>query len=616
MSRLSETLTGGRHVAKVAVLWPINAMFGSYIPQEPTPAADEIERGLNAITDRLLRLHHDFDYLDEEVLADADVSDGRVRVADESYEMVIVPPMPFVRLSTVEALEQFTEGGGKVLGVLRRPDRAMSDAGLVDVAGRIDGVLSASVDGDARALLDDAIAGGSLLAEALRTAIANLIEPDVTLDNDEIFVLHRVKDDRDVFFAVNPTFEPQAGRLSLAGEVRPTLWDPTTGEELPVGAIEVSDGRTWFDLTLPPVGSTFVVTHVPAGPAVVGTNVTLERIDASSALGHAATEQGWIDVRSDGHVERAAVDVPPAPEPIVLDGRYRFETEGANGLVLRSFRAAIEQDEEAGGSWSAVDLDDADWLEVRPGAWSYQLAAEPDRPYPMPVRYRVPFDVDAVPERLEVVIDGFDGSAHRLFLNGEPVTATPVRSTFDSQMQSVDLTPLVRIGRNVLGVRLVIEEATGGIVDNLKLTGAFSLAGDADGYRIATPVAEVDPRAWTEQGYPFYSGTGVYRRAFELPASFANHRWFLEVPMRDDVLEVHVNGVPAGVRLWNPYVVELTDHLHAGTNELAISVTNTLANLINAVDRPSGLAGVPRIVPHASFTFDLGALAPAEATDG
>jgi hypothetical protein len=232
------------------------------------------------------------------------------------------------------------------------------------------------------------------------------------------------------------------------------------------------------------------------------------------------------------------------------------------------------------------------------------------------VRYRVPFDVDAAPERLEVVIDGFDGSGHSLFLNGEPVTATPVRATFDSQMQSVDLTPHVRPGRNVLGVRLVIEEPTGGIVDNLKLTGTFSLLGTVEaGYRIAAPVTDVDARAWTEQGYPFYSGTGVYRRAFELPESFADHRWFLELPMRDDVLEVHVNGVPAGVRLWDPYVVELAG-IHAGTNELTISVTNTLANLLNAVARPSGLAGVPRIVPHASFTFDLGALTSAEATDG
>jgi hypothetical protein len=63
-------------------------------------------------------------------------------------------------------------------------------------------------------------------------------------------------------------------------------------------------------------------------------------------------------------------------------------------------------------------------------------------------------------------------------------------------------------------------------------------------------------------------------------------------------------------------VVEITDHAQAGSNELAISVTNTLANLLNATDRPSGLAGAPRLVPHASFTFDLGARMSAEATDG
>jgi hypothetical protein len=478
-------------------------------------------------------------------------------------------------------------------------------------------VLTGSVDGPAAALLQDAITGGSQLAEQLWGAIAALIQPDVELDNEEIFVLHRVKDDRDVFFAVNTTFEPQAGRLSLAGDVRPALWDPTTGAEFPVGPVDVSDGRTSFDLSLPAVGSAFIVANATTGPAVVGTNITLERVDARSALGHARTEQGWIDVRRNGHVERAAVDGVPAPEPIVLDGAYRFEIEGANGLVLRSFRAAVDDGDEDAGSWSSESVDDASWLEVRPGAWSYQLPAEPDRPYPIPVRYRISFDVDEVPERLEVVIDGFDGSGYGLFLNGDPVTATPVRSSFDSQMQSVDLTRHVRVGRNVLGVRLVIEGSTGGIVDNLKLTGTFSLAGDAgSGQRIAAPVAEVEPGAWTEQGYPFYSGTGVYRRAFDLPESFADHRWFLEVPMRDDVLEVHVNGAPAGVRLWDPYVVELTDHLHAGTNELAISVTNTLANLINAVDRPSGLAGAPRLVPHASFTFDLGALTSAEVTDG
>jgi hypothetical protein len=184
-------------------------------------------------------------------------------------------------------------------------------------------------------------------------------------------------------------------------------------------------------------------------------------------------------------------------------------------------------------------------------------------------------------------------------------------------MRSVDVTPLVTAGRNVLGVRLTIDEPTGGIVDNLKLTGAFSLAGDAEsGYRLAAPRAEVDAAPWTDQGYPFLSGTGVYRQTFELPDTFEGHRLFLEVPTRDDVVEVHVNGEPAGVRPWDPYIVDITDHVQPGTNEISLALTNTLANLINAVPRPSGLAGAPSIVPHVSFTFDLRQLTAVEGTDG
>lgn len=365
-----------------------------------------------------------------------------------------------------------------------------------------------------------------------------------------------------------------------------------------------------------PVGSTFIVSASAAvGPRIVGTNVYLERIDERVARGHGRTDEGWVDVQTDGHTARSTVAATWAPDPVVLVGTYRFETEGANALVLRSFRASPATDDDAG--WTDPSADDGDWTPVVPGAWSYQLTAEPDRPYPIPVRYRVPLDVDVVPERLELVIDGFEGSAYELFLNGERVTVTPVRSSFDAQMRSVELTPLVRTGRNVIGVRLVVEEATGGIVDIVKLTGSFALAGDAaSGHRIVAPADVLEPGPWTDQGYPYLSGTGVYRRTFDLPASFVGHRLFLTVPMGDDVLEVHVNGAPAGVRLWDPYVVEVTDLVHRGANELSLAVTNTLANLLNGVARPSGLAGAPSLVPHASFTFDLGAVASAERPDG
>ena len=53
-----------------------------------------------------------------------------------------------------------------------------------------------------------------------------------------------------------------------------------------------------------------------------------------------------------------------------------------------------------------------------PGAWSYQLPAEPARPYPIPVWYRIPFAVEVVPPSLTLIVDGFAGSGWTLYVNG------------------------------------------------------------------------------------------------------------------------------------------------------------------------------------------------------
>ncbi len=614
MSRLSETLTGGRHVARIAVVWPINAMFGEYLPQGQTEASETIETGLNTLTDLLLRLHHDFDYVDEDVLAGARIEDGRVLIGDESYELVVVPPMTHLRLATLEALERFVEDGGHALGVLRAPGRAFAPEGVVDVAERVqrlfEGDRGSFIRGEAAELFRDAREAGRLLRDDLDGAIRSLIAPDIEIDNDELFSLHREKDGRHLYFVINPTFEDQTAEVVLPGDVDPVLFDPSTGDERPVGPVRSEGGRSAFDLTLPPVGSTFLVVGAPSGRRIVDGNVRLEHVDAAIARGYAATEDAWIDVRADGHVARASARAAALPEPILLDGPWGFTTDALNALVLSRWEASPEREGLATASPDGADPDG--WVALGAGAWSYQLAAEPDRDYPIPVWYRIAFDVETIPSRIELVIDGFDGSGHAIWLNGEAVTATPVRASFDAQMRSVDFTPHVRPGENRIDLRIVVEEPTGGLVDKVKLLGTFGLAdGPEDGFRIVAQPEHLSPAPWTEHGFPFLSGTATYRRTFELPGGFSGHRLFLEVPIVDDVVEVHVNGRAAGVRLWDPYEVEVTDLLVPGRNELAISVTNTLANLLNGVDRTSGLAGPPRLLARASFEFDLSEAARA-----
>jgi hypothetical protein len=350
--------------------------------------------------------------------------------------------------------------------------------------------------------------------------------------------------------------------------VSPMLWDPSTGEERIASSVERDGSRTSFDVVLPPVGSTFVV----AGDAVSG--------------------DGARTARTPLRRDDAAV---------VLDGPWSFQAEDDNALVIKSWRAAAERDGEPAERYVSGAAEGDGWLPVVAGAWTFQLPAEPDRPFPIAVWYRASFDVADTPQRLALILDGMDGSDLQVHLNGAPIAAAPARSRFDAQMRELDLTDHVVPGTNELAIRLVVDRQTGGIVDHLKVVGTFALEGDAEGgYRIVAPRGDARPAPWTEQGYPFYSGRGVYRARFDAPPVGDGDGMLLDVPMGDDVLEVEVNGRSAGVRMWDPYVVDVTEHLRPGQNEIALRVANTIANLLNGVDRRSGITAPPRLVPVSS----------------
>jgi hypothetical protein len=580
IARLSELLTGGRHVAKVAVLWPINAMFATYLPQSVGPLAERIEADTYVLTDLLMRLHHDFDYLDEDLLAGAEIGDGRVRIADEAYELVVLPPMAHLKVETVDALERLVASGGRALGMVFLPDTAFGpDGGTVDVAARVAALFgidpSETLCGFSEAATEVIEHAGGRTAflraprldasaesettRALRTLLARMAAPELEIDNEELFALHRFNGGRDLYFVVNPTFEPQAATLRVKAEGGLALWDPTDGREHALEPRAAGD-LTELTLELGPVGSTFVV----SGRA---------RPTAGSLVAPAS-----------------------ATEALALDGEWTFEALDPNALVLDRWLAAPETEDDP-ARYAGADVDEAAWLRVVPGAWAYQVPARPDRPWPIPVWYRIAFRADHEPADVRLIVDGFAGDDRRVYLNGDEVTATDERSPFDSQMRSIALGDKMRNGRNVLAIRLVLGRETDGITDRLKLIGRFGVARGEDGaYGIVAETPGVKPAPWTEQGYPFLSGVGAYRTRVSIPDDFRERPARLEAPAGDDVVEVLVNGESAGVRLWPPHVVDVSDRLRTGDNDIEIRVANTLANLLNAEERPSGLSEAPRLI--------------------
>jgi alpha-L-rhamnosidase len=678
VSRLSHLLSGGRHVARVAVIWPINAMFAAYRPQTRTPLGDRIENDFNTLTDLFLRIHHDFDYIDESLLADADAQAGELVVGDERHALVVVPPMAHIQLATLERLERFVAEGGRVLGAVLLPGDAFGDGRMIDVRERVaalfgvDEAVVGRVDREAElGIVEHAHPGGGRTAfiraaslhrglpearqrelrqpgvpesarfvveplasgetrylytgddgakldirdeveaerkhiqAVLEDAVTRLIDPDIEISNPEVIYLHRVNDDRDLVFLVNSTDRAQRAEIGLQGDVRPQLWDPSTGLRTPIVPWTVAEGRTVFEVELTPVGSAFVVWEPGDGTRVRACDFAVDEIAGGRARGHAAGGAISLTLERDGHEHTVRCDAGPAGAEVPLDTGWELLRDGPNVLVVSEWRARPERAGSQPSEYAALTLEETgDWLAMVQGAWSFQLPTEPDDEYPIAVWYRIGFDVEQPPADLRLLVDGFAGTDWTLYVNGSACETTPQPSGFDAQIGSLDISAHVAAGRNVIALRLVVGGATDGLLDLVKLVGDFRVT---ESGAIAAAPRDATPSSWSEQGCPYYSGTAVYRCAATLPETLAGMRVFLAADAGDDALEVLVNGRSAGVRLWPPYTVEVTDQIVPGENTIELRVANTAINMLSGVPRPSGLRAAPRLVLRHAVELDLGA---------
>src|ERR1035437_1999183 len=136
MARLGHVLSGGKHVAKVLVMWPINSMWTNYVPQSHNKLTNVIEKNFNQLSDMLLRLHYDYDYVDEDVLSEAAIKNGKILIAEEEYSLLILPPQTHIKRSSFEIIKKFMSAGGKVIADTLLPiefletenDEAISDS--------------------------------------------------------------------------------------------------------------------------------------------------------------------------------------------------------------------------------------------------------------------------------------------------------------------------------------------------------------------------------------------------------------------------------------------------------------------------------------------------------
>ncbi|MCC6446340.1 MAG: hypothetical protein IT210_23165, partial [Armatimonadetes bacterium] len=146
---------------------------------------------------------------------------------------------------------------------------------------------------------------------------------------------------------------------------------------------------------------------------------------------------------------------------------------------------------------------------------------------------------------------------------------------------------------------LVLAVEAGGIPDPqielLPLPGeiALSLPGPWSAFTTADrPAALPCPGDWSQaEGWGLFTGTLRFLTDLILPGKTGGQPIFLDLGRVGDIAEVSVNGQAAGIRVWPPYIMEISAACQPGVNRLEVQVTNSMANAYDGLQLPSGLLG-------------------------
>ncbi|MDB6079918.1 MAG: hypothetical protein JWO82_3665, partial [Akkermansiaceae bacterium] len=155
MSRLNIMLQGGRHVADVGVLYPINGLQGSNFLDGPLgfyeggvtiPEADYADVGA-LLSDTLGR---DFTFLHPEVIDEKCSVDGTFfnlanEVNYEQYRTIVLTGAGTISWSNLQKIQQFYQNGGKVIATRLLPSKSAEPGHDADVIAAISAMFPVSV---------------------------------------------------------------------------------------------------------------------------------------------------------------------------------------------------------------------------------------------------------------------------------------------------------------------------------------------------------------------------------------------------------------------------------------------------------------------------------------
>ena len=233
--RLSYILSQGYHRADVAILYPVESVVAGY---DQTAVQKAFSLG-----EYLYREGVDFDFMDYESLAKANIKNSKIHISGEEFKVLIIPSMKAIRHSSLKKALQFKQNGGIVINLGELPE-ATEKKGLNDP--------------EVRSLLNKLFRPDSKNAFVAKEnqEVLDILDTNLTRDfrilsqqpqKDMPYIMHRKLGNKDLYAVYNVPSGTECFFRATGGI---ELWDPWTGKTKEITASKTTDEGTIIQMPM------------------------------------------------------------------------------------------------------------------------------------------------------------------------------------------------------------------------------------------------------------------------------------------------------------------------------------------------------------------------------
>jgi hypothetical protein len=565
-ARLNTVLTRGRPVTRVGVIHPIESMWLRWGPTSQTHAEQvRLDQHFSNVTEWLLFGTVDFDFISESQLPSLCPAGGNpLSVGKMSYDAVIVPGCETLRSSTLERLEAFCSGGGRLIFMGGPPEY-------------VDG----APDGRAKRLAGD---GRSVCIPFDQLSLMEALTPyrDVAIEIQvsgmmlmrggvQPHYVYQLREDagcRWLFVAPGTSTGqrdicmPETIRLKLKGAYGVERYDTLTGGIEPVPA-DVADGQTCMDLKL--------YCH----------DSLLLKLSPSKTADAPKPKQ--IRKPAAPPAPFAAPKTPYTGRDIELPNLIPVTLHEPNALLLDKAEFALDDEPYQ----PATELLRADNvlrerlklpMRYESLVQPWVLPAEPPE-HKVRVRFTVQSEVSV--DSVSLALEDMDNATIRW--NGRELKPGPKGYFVDRGI------PVMPIGELISGINTLEITLPFGRRTNLEwcyLLGDFGVRATGKSAVVTAPVRALAFGDISSQGLAFYGGSITYH--IPLPEGPEGEKIGIHIPhYRAPVLAVETEGTRRGLIAFAPYSLEID---RPKDNQLDVVMFGSRVNAFGAVhmisDRP------------------------------